>query len=168
MTRMPARAAILFLMAVVLLWPPPGALAQGPPSTAAASPSSEPEPPAYPRWETVPAGGVSPPAMTIDTLDEAALKENLLEEMREELDATFDVGRPVALVRDHMAFSEDIAFLVDGGRLSEAQAKVGAANWEYSETCWVPVDAIGAFDREHGPETIAASRGVFRVLGWGK
>jgi hypothetical protein len=121
----------------------------------------------YPgQWETVPAGGVTPPAVTIDLLDESALRTGLAEEMHEELGVVFDVGAPVALVRDHVAFSDDIAFRIDAGDLASAAAKLGAANWEYSQTRWIPVDEVAAFDAAHGSEIIAASRGLFRVLGW--
>lgn len=117
-------------------------------------------------WETVPAGGVTPPPVSIGELDEAAIRANLSEEMHEELGATFEVGDPVALVRDHVAFSDDLAFRVDAGELGTAIERLGAANWEYSETRWVPVDSIASFDAAHEREIIAASRGLFRVLGW--
>lgn len=117
-------------------------------------------------WETVPAGGVSPPAITIDTLDEAHLRQNLLEEMQEELGTTFEVGRPVALVRDHVAFSEDITFLIDAGSMPQAAAKLGAANWEYPDTRWVALDEITEFDRANSGQIITPSRALFRVLGW--
>jgi hypothetical protein len=41
-----------------------------------------------------------------------------------------------------------------------------AANWEYSETKWLPIDAVAQLDASSAGEIIAATRAMFRVLGW--
>ena len=133
----------------------------------------------YPgQWETVPAGGVSPPAPNITMLDEHALKENLYEEMHEELGVSaehgFEIGPPRALVRDHIAYSDDIAFEIRAPSLESARHHLAAAasqphmrhNWEYSDTRWIALDEIAAFDAKHASEIIAPTRALFRVLGW--
>ena len=117
-------------------------------------------------WELGPSGGFSPPPASVDVLDESALRRHLADEVAEEVGLEVAPGRAAAFVRDHAAYSDDVAILCDLGRFEEVAPKTRAANWEYSETRWVTLDAIAEFDEANAPEIIAATRALFRVLGW--
>jgi hypothetical protein len=117
-------------------------------------------------WEIGPAGGVAPPPANIESMSAEDLKRHLADEVAEEVGLALPGGRPVALVRDLGAFSDDVAIACDLGSLEEVGPKTMAANWEYSETRWLPLDAVAQFDAANAGEIIAATRALFRVLGW--
>ncbi len=119
-------------------------------------------------WEFGPAGGVAPPHASVRKLSEDDLKRSLTEEMEEEIGVVFPVGEPIAIVRDTMAFSDDIIFRCDAGDLSAARRAMGEpSNWEYSETKWIAVDELGPFVVKHAEEIIMPTRAMIAVLGWG-
>jgi len=115
-------------------------------------------------WELGPSGGVAVPPPAVTELDERALLAHLADEALEEAGVTIRAGRPVALVRDAAAFSDDVAILCDLGDLADARA--APANWEYTDTRWVPVDELPGFDAAHASEIIPATRALLRFLGW--
>ena len=112
--------------------------------------------------------GVGVPAANIETLSTADLMRSLADEVVEEVGLDLPEGRPAAMVRDVIAFSDDVAFVCDVGSLEEVSPRTMAANWEYSETMWLPVDAVAQFDAGSAGEIIAATRALFRVLAWVK
>lgn len=124
-------------------------------------------------WEVGPSGGVDPPPLSTEEIDERLLLGRLMEEIAEEAGPELGErvrGAPaqvVALTRDHLAFSDDLCIKFAMGGLSTAMRNDEAAgNWEYTRTRWVAKDQIAAFDRDHASEIIPASRALFRVLGW--
>jgi hypothetical protein len=118
-------------------------------------------------WEFGPAGGVTPPHASVRSLSEADLKRNLAEEMEVEIGVTFQVGEPIAIVRDTIAFSDDIIYRCDAGDLDAARHAMGEpSNWEYSETKWIAVDDLGAFAAKHAKEIILPTRAMVKLLGW--
>jgi hypothetical protein len=117
-------------------------------------------------WELGPSGGVSPPAANIDTLTAADLHRHLADEVAEEVGLELPPGQIVAMVRDLTAFSDDVAIACELGSLEAIAPRTGAANWEYTETLWLPIDAVRGFDATYGNEIIAATRALFRLLGW--
>lgn len=118
-------------------------------------------------WEFGPAGGVTPPHASVRALSEEDLRRNLMEEMEEEIGVVFPVGEAIAIVRDGMAFSDDIIFRCDAGDLAEARRAMGEpSNWEYSETRWVAVEELGAFEAAHGDQMILPTRAMIRLLAW--
>lgn len=113
-------------------------------------------------WELGPSGGLPAPAPCIDTLTAADLHRHLADEIAEEAGLTVRTqGVPVAYIRDRVAHSDDVVLRYTLGELREAAAT--PANWEYSEVVWMPIDCAAAWDNE---DTIAATRALFRVLGW--
>lgn len=120
----------------------------------------------YPRmWELGPSGGVSCPAPSIDALSAADLVASLVEEIEEEAGLGAPASaRPIAVVRDRRAFSDDLVFLCDAGELERQRA--GGPNWEYEEHAWVAASGLRAFDAAHGPEIIPPTRAILRELGW--
>ena len=118
------------------------------------------------QWELGPSGGVSPPPANIDLLDADMLMRHLGDEVAEEVGLELPHGRVVAYVRDHGAHSDDIAVLCDLGSFEEVSPKTSAANWEYTETLWLPLDTVAHFDSANTGEIIGATRALFRVLGW--
>lgn len=118
-------------------------------------------------WEFGPAGGVTPPHVSVRALSEHDLKRNLAEEMEEEIGVTFPVGEPIAIVRDTIAFSDDIIFRCDAGDLGVARRAMGEpSNWEYSETKWIAVDELGAFASTQAEQIILPTRAMIKLLGW--
>ncbi len=118
-------------------------------------------------WEFGPAGGVTPPHASVRRLSMEDLRRNLMEEMEEEIGVTFPVGEAIAIVRDPVAFSDDIVFRCDAGDLGVARRAMGEPrNWEYPETRWVAVEEIGAFVAAHGNEMIRPTRAMIRLLNW--
>jgi hypothetical protein len=116
-------------------------------------------------WELGPSGGVAPPPLNVDELPEDALLSHLADEVSEEVGLELRGGRGVAMVRDHVAHSDDVCIECDLGPL-EALGASGPANWEYTETVWLPVDAVAQFDEGNAGEIIAPTRAVLRILGW--
>jgi hypothetical protein len=117
-------------------------------------------------WELGPSGGVSPPAANIEHLSAADLHRHLADEVAEEVGLELPQGRAMAMIRDLIAFSDDVAFVCDVGALEAVSPRTTAANWEYSQTMWLPIDAVPQFDASNTGEVIAATRALFRVLGW--
>ncbi|MBX3382191.1 MAG: hypothetical protein KF864_01655 [Phycisphaeraceae bacterium] len=116
-------------------------------------------------WEIGPSGGVSPPPAAIEHMDLACLSARLSEEISEEIG--LDVvctGTPVAYVRDLVASSDDLVLRFSLGRLADAAHLARPANWEYTETIWMPTDTAGQWDDP--AQTIAATRAIYRVMGW--
>lgn len=115
-------------------------------------------------WELGPSGGVGLPQPAVEHMGLAELCEHLVEEVREEAGLHVQgPGVPVAYVRDHVACSDDLVIVLEAGSLETLQAAAGPANWEYDETRWMPVTDAAAFDTD---ETIAATRAIFRAMGW--
>ena len=117
-------------------------------------------------WEIGPSGGVAAPAANIESLTNDDLVRHLADEVAEEVGLGLPGGKPVALVRDEEAFSDDVAIACDLGSLEDVGPGTMGANWEYSEILWLPVDAVPQFDAAHEKEIIGATRALFRVLGW--
>lgn len=117
-------------------------------------------------WELGPSGGLQDPPAAVTSLDEGAVFHHLADEVSEEVGLTIEHGTPVCVARDHFAMSDDIVFLCDLGSLEDVRAKSGPANWEYSETAWIPVDEVAAFERRSEREIIAPTRAIIRALGW--
>ncbi|MFO0832455.1 MAG: hypothetical protein U0637_11540 [Phycisphaerales bacterium] len=115
-------------------------------------------------WELGPSGGLQEPPPAVAALDEGAVFSHLADEVSEEVGLHIEQGRAVCVVRDHFAMSDDLVFVCEVGPLERVRA--APANWEYSETAWVAVDEVPAFERAHGAEVIAPTRGIFRAFGW--
>lgn len=118
-------------------------------------------------WELGPSGGVAPPPANVEEVSAGALLSHLADEVSEEVGLEFDASRAraVAFVRDHVAHSDDVCIECDLGAI-EALGRSGPANWEYTETVWLPVDAVAQFDEGNAGVIIAPTRALFRVLGW--
>jgi len=117
-------------------------------------------------WELGPSGGVTAPpgATSITTRD---LAGHLEDEISEETGLhSGGQGVPFAILRDHIARSDDVALRVDLGALEPILGASRPANWEYTHTQWVPIEEIAAFEREHAAGIIAPTRALFRFLGW--
>lgn len=117
-------------------------------------------------WEFGPSGGVGCPPAPITDLSEHDLLEHLADEVAEEVGLEVTGGRAVAIVRDHAAFSDDVCFRIDAGRLDHARAVTRPANWEYSETRWVATSRFAAFCAEHAGRVIVSTIETARTLGW--
>lgn len=122
---------------------------------------------AYPGlWEFGPAGGMAVPPVTIDRFGMELLGAHLQDEIMEEagVDASRCTMTPIAVVRDHLAMSDDVVIRCDLGLLEDA-SDVSNANWEYTEVRWIPRDALAAF--LSGPERfIPPAPALARALGW--
>jgi hypothetical protein len=116
-------------------------------------------------WEVGPSGGVPPPPANVLDLPPDALLTHLADEVAEETGHDLPAGRAVAYIRDHVAFSDDVCIECDLGPL-EALGASAPANWEYTEVLWLPIDTIPVFEASHPHEIIAATRALFRILGW--
>jgi hypothetical protein len=117
-------------------------------------------------WEIGPSGGIAPPAVNVETLDAGDLVRHLADEVVEEVGLVLPAGRVVSMVRDLGAFSDDVVIECDLGSLEAVGPRTGAVNWEYSETNWLPLDSVRQFDAGNEGEIIAATRAIFRVMGW--
>lgn len=117
-------------------------------------------------WENGPAGGITPPPPNIDLITEEQMLTNLREEMEEEIGLVVEPSDLVALVRDTVAFSHDLVYRCEAPSVEEATMKLAGANWEYSETLWLPIDEVAAFDAANPHEIIPPTRAIFRVMGW--
>lgn len=122
----------------------------------------------YPnQWEFGPSGGVAPPHASIASLAEHDLCRSLAEEMDEEIGCALPIGEPIALIRDHVAFSDDLVFRCDAGPLDDPTRSLGAvSNWEYSEALWLPVPEIPAFDARFASQIIPPTRAMWQAMGW--
>jgi 8-oxo-dGTP pyrophosphatase MutT (NUDIX family) len=122
---------------------------------------------AYPGlWEFGPAGGMAVPPVTIDRFGMELLGAHLKDEIMEEagVDISLSTMTPCALVRDHLAMSDDVVIRCDLGVLDDA-AQVPNANWEYTQVRWIPLDALPNFLA--GPEQfIPPAPALARALGW--
>jgi hypothetical protein len=116
-------------------------------------------------WELGPSGGVAPPPLNVDALEGEALLAHLADEVSEEVGLEVRGGRGVAYVRDHVAHSDDVHIECDMGAI-EALGASGPANWEYTETRWIPLDTVAQFDEGFAAEIIGPTRAAFRVMGW--
>jgi isopentenyldiphosphate isomerase len=115
-------------------------------------------------WEIGPSGGIPAPHASVQELPADAIIAHLSDEVSEEIGLEIEQGEGVAYIRDHVAYSDDLCISCDLGRLEEVGAS--AANWEYTEVLWLPVDSVSVFDQANAGEIIAATRALFRVLGW--
>lgn len=116
-------------------------------------------------WEIGPSGGLPPPALNVESLGEVDLLRHLSDEVVEEVGLDVTSGRVAALVRDHGAHSDDVVIECDLGSFEQACDLAQPANWEYSETMWLPVDSVGPFDTANEGSIISATRALFRTLG---
>ena len=115
------------------------------------------------QWEVGPSGGVSPPPPEVQSLSLDDLCRSLADEVSEEIGMQLpSKGEPLAYIRDLEAFSDDIIIRFRLGALEDVASAARPANWEYEATVWMPIDSVSQFD---GPETIAATRAAFRMLG---
>ncbi|CAG1006111.1 hypothetical protein PHYC_03288 [Phycisphaerales bacterium] len=117
-------------------------------------------------WELGPSGGVSVPPVSVETLTAAHLTACLADETEEEIGLEIAGGEPVALVRDSLARSDDVALRVVVGDLGEFASRAAPSNWEYTRTAWVPIAQLPEFDAANAAEIIAPTRALFRILGW--
>ncbi|MBK9188274.1 MAG: hypothetical protein IPM33_04885 [Phycisphaerales bacterium] len=116
-------------------------------------------------WELGPSGGVACPAGDAAVLDFDDLLRSLADEIEEEVGLPPPVSpRVVAIARDHRAMSDDVVITGDMGSLEAASEAMRTSAWEYREACWIPLDAVAAFDSTN--EIIAPSRGILRLMGW--
>ncbi|GJQ29458.1 MAG: hypothetical protein HBSAPP03_13420 [Phycisphaerae bacterium] len=115
-------------------------------------------------WELGPSGGIGVPAASMDIMDEALLLRSLADEVEEEVGERIASGAPIAVVRDHVARSDDVVFRIDLGTIDDF-ARAAPANWEYTQTRWV--HDVPAFLAAHGDEVIAPTRALVRALGLG-
>lgn len=116
-------------------------------------------------WELAPCGGVSPPHPSDPVIAMEGLRAAVHEEASEELNLSMDVGRCVGLVRDRVAFSDDLVFECDAGDLDRVRETL-RTSWECPEVAWVALDEIEVFDRTHATSIILPTRAMFRLLGW--
>jgi ADP-ribose pyrophosphatase YjhB (NUDIX family) len=117
------------------------------------------------QWELAPAGGLDPPPGT--ELSMADLAAQLSREMVEEtgINAPLTGVSAVACYRDDRARSFNIVLRA---RIRERieSLRTGPTEWDCDETHWLPIDAVGAFDRYRGGAVIGATRSLWRRLGW--
>jgi len=130
-------------------------------------------------WELAPAGGIEVPPEGVDAITHASLLDQLAQEFREEVSPMLapDAARAgeaaardapiVALVRDPLAFSLDMAAVIrlPVGLENAAPVRTAAPGaWEYSEVRWIPREEVAAFEARE--PVIPATRSLLRVLGW--
>jgi hypothetical protein len=115
-------------------------------------------------WEVGPSGGVGVPPMGVEELTVDHLTSYLADEALEEVGVEIISASPVALVRDLIAFSDDVVLRTDLGEVDID--RLAPASWEYAQARWMPVDEIAAFDASRAQEIIAPTRAIFRMLGW--
>lgn len=126
-------------------------------------------------WEFAPSGGIDPPPTTEQLesgarLDGTDAWRQLLLELEEELDLPVapDPGTIVGINTDNFAHSTDLIFRVDLVRpledLIAAQARSSGENWEYSETRWIALAELAAFEEQSPDEIIPPTRAVIRSL----
>ena len=127
----------------------------------------------YPnQWELGPSGGVNVPPANIALLSRADLARAALDEIEEEIgpQAAALLGGPeslstIAIIRDDAANSDDIILLAQAPAPATVRAAI-QTTWEYSQSQWVQIDAIPAWDQEHAQQTLHCTRAIFRVMGW--
>jgi 8-oxo-dGTP pyrophosphatase MutT (NUDIX family) len=127
---------------------------------------------AYPGlWEIGPSGGVGVPPRAVTELDSNLIAASALDEIAEEIGLTAAGGdgaavlspQPAcALLRDHGAMSDDIVVPIRVG--VPLERVVLERNWEYSQTRWVPRDALAAFGSGPGETLIPPSAALLRWL----
>lgn len=133
-------------------------------------------------WELAPAGGIEVPGEGVEEITTAALLEQLALEFREEVSPHFEEGAAragesaareasiVALVRDPLAFSLDLAAVIllpmGPERAAPLRTPASASAWEYSELMWLPRDEAAGFEAREGGRIIPTTRSLLRVLGW--
>lgn len=121
-------------------------------------------------WELGPSGGVPSPSPSIESLDARSLAACLYDEIAEEigvdLHQTVACAGVCALVRDHIASSDDVILRLDLAGHLDPGVPLPPANWEYEETRWVPVDELTSLDQAGDLAIIEASRALMRLLGW--
>ncbi len=125
-------------------------------------------------WELAPSGGVSPPAPSVGALGPGDLAAALADEADEELGLSFAGAavRPLAILRDDAACSDDVALrvelpgVIDPRRGACAGEREALDRWEYLDAAWVALDEVGAFAREHGAAIAPPTLAMLRWLGW--
>jgi 8-oxo-dGTP pyrophosphatase MutT (NUDIX family) len=134
---------------------------------------------AYPGlWEIGPSGGVGVPPRAVTELDADLIAASALDEIAEEIGLTAAgvegaadgaavlAPQPAcALLRDHGAMSDDIVVPIRVG--VPLERVVLERNWEYSQTRWVPRDAMAAFGSGPGETLIPPSAALLRWLARG-
>lgn len=124
---------------------------------------------AYPgQWEIGPSGGVPPPPYGVTTADAGFLLAHLREEILEEAGGSPDIRSftTPCIARDDLARSDDLVLVCDVGPLAAAAGALNPSSWEYSQTRWLPIADVPAFDASHADAIIPPTRALFRALGW--
>ena len=115
-------------------------------------------------WEFGPSGGVVSPPLSVQRLDASQLWAHLEDEIAEELGVNTLEHRgasPQVLVRDAVARSDDVCFVVEVSTMAAHQP-----NWEYSEVRWVEAGELDAFERAERDSIIPPTRALMRILNW--
>lgn len=115
-------------------------------------------------WELGPSGGVGVPPRSVETLTAEHLTSFLSDEAEEEVGLEVGSARPVAVVRDLIARSDDVALRVEVGELGAVAAR--PVSWEYTQTAWVAVRELAAFEAKFAGEVIGPTRALMRLMGW--
>lgn len=117
-------------------------------------------------WELGPSGGVNVPPPTVHTLDAQLLARAAFDEIEEEIgDAAAamlggpDNFVPLAIIRDDMAFSDDVILRMRHPAPPSLRAAINTS-WEYAQTQWVPLRELRAWSRTNPciPPTLAICR----------
>ncbi|MBL8761140.1 MAG: NUDIX hydrolase [Phycisphaerae bacterium] len=125
----------------------------------------------YPNmWESGPAGGVPPPDDDPErpgSLSLERLREHLRDETHEEagLGIEADGFVPLGFLDDREGGGFDVLMRAHLRHRLDATSG-GELNWEVSETLWLPIDEVPAFDARHAREIIGPTRAAWRFLGW--
>jgi len=97
-------------------------------------------------WELGPSGGIDPPPIDINSLDEFAVIRQLQLECEDELGiaAVFTSHAVLGIIDDQLAMSTDIVVRLDLQRRVDELIE-SSSNWEYTETQWVKADRLVEF-----------------------
>lgn len=136
----------------------------------------------YPmHWEFGPAGGVHAPAENQTHISIDALRDVVVEEFAEEIEAPSQrvrrsllESRVIALVYDAVALSYDVVLhapvaqgsLADHLLLGGSAASSVLGRWEYQRLAWVPTDQIERFFRTSDHPAIPPTIALARACGW--
>lgn len=123
----------------------------------------------YPNlWELGPSGGVNVPPPTVQTLDAAMLARAAFDEIEEEIGesaAALLAGPenffPIAIIRDDMAFSDDVVLQMRSPAPPSIRAAINTG-WEYAHTQWVRLTDLEAWSRDN--ECIPPTRALIPFL----
>lgn len=119
-------------------------------------------------WELGPSGGVNVPPATVDTLDAPMLARAAFDEIEEEIGESAAVllggpanFAPLAIVRDDMAFSDDIILRMINPAPQSLRAAI-STSWEYAQVQWVPLRELETWSNTH--QCIPPTRAICHLL----